>query len=71
MGFCRRKFSEPELQEEMKRIDGLKFVEMPDGLVGVEVMQVEPRCVTTLSETNRAKNYRAVTAEKRAGETHA
>lgn len=35
--FIGRQFSEPELAAEMARSPGLKFVEMPDGTVGVEV----------------------------------
>jgi len=45
--FIGRKFSEPELQAEISRVAGLKFCEMADGYVGVEISyDGEPKQIT-------------------------
>ena len=53
-----RKFSEPELQEELKNLPGMTFVEAADGYVGVEIAYDDGRKVLTMPQVAAMMMFR-------------
>lgn len=45
-----RKFNEPEVQAELERMPGVKFVELPEGTVGIQVMYNDEQKVLSMEQ---------------------